>query len=33
MNIMDSAIIVQKPTGAIHLLVLFFHGVGSNAQD
>jgi len=32
-NPMDSAIIVQKPTGAIQQLVLFFHGVGSNAQD
>ena len=32
-NSMDSAIVVQKPTGAIEQLVLFFHGVGSNAQD
>jgi phospholipase/carboxylesterase len=30
---MDSSIIVQKPIGAIEQLVLFFHGVGSNAQD
>jgi hypothetical protein len=30
---MDSAIVVQKPTGPIQQLVLFFHGVGSNAQD
>lgn len=32
-NSMKSAIVVQKPTGTIHQLVLFFHGVGSNAQD
>lgn len=32
-NIMESAIVVQKPTGKIEQLVLFFHGVGSNAQD
>jgi phospholipase/carboxylesterase len=30
---MDSSIIVHKPIGAIEQLVLFFHGVGSNAQD
>lgn len=30
---MNSAIIVQKPIGAIEQLVLFFHGVGANAQD
>jgi phospholipase/carboxylesterase len=30
---MDSAIVVQKPIGVIDQLVLFFHGVGSNAQD
>jgi phospholipase/carboxylesterase len=30
---MDSAIVVQKPIGTIQQLVLFFHGVGSNAQD
>jgi phospholipase/carboxylesterase len=30
---MDSAIVVQKPTGPIQQLVLFFHGVGANAQD
>ena len=33
MNTMNSAIIVQKPIGPIQELVLFFHGVGSNAQD
>jgi len=32
-NPMDSVIVVQKPTGAIQQLVLFFHGVGSDAQD
>ena len=32
-KIMDSAIVLQRPTGAIQQLVLFFHGVGSNAQD
>ena len=32
-NPMDSAIVVQKPTGTIQQLVLFFHGVGSDAQD
>jgi phospholipase/carboxylesterase len=32
-NIMDSAIVIQKPTGTIQQLILFFHGVGSNAQD
>jgi phospholipase/carboxylesterase len=30
---MDSAIVVQQPTGTIQQLVLFFHGVGSSAQD
>lgn len=30
---MNSATIVQKPTDSIEQLVLFFHGVGSNAQD
>lgn len=32
-KIMDSAIVVQKPIGAVQQLILFFHGVGSNAQD
>ena len=32
-NPMESAVVVQKPTGTIQQLVLFFHGVGSNAQD
>jgi len=30
---MTAAIVVQKPTGTIAQLVLFFHGVGSHAQD
>ena len=30
---MDSAIVVQYPRGIIQQLVLFFHGVGSHAQD
>jgi len=32
-NTMDSSIVVQKPAHAPQQLVLFFHGVGSNAQD
>ncbi len=32
-KIMDSEIVIQKPTGAIQQLVLFFPGMGSNAQD
>jgi phospholipase/carboxylesterase len=30
---MNSGVIVQKPVGTIDQLVLFFHGVGSDAQD
>ena len=30
---MTASIIVQKPAGAAHQLILLFHGVGSNAQD
>jgi phospholipase/carboxylesterase len=30
---MDSSIVVQKPEHSPKQLVLFFHGVGSNAQD
>jgi len=30
---MDSSIVVQKPEHTPQQLVLFFHGVGSNAQD
>lgn len=32
-NTMDSSIVVQKPEHRPKQLVLFFHGVGSNAQD
>ena len=32
-NVMDSSIVVQKPEHTPQQLVLFFHGVGSNAQD
>jgi phospholipase/carboxylesterase len=30
---MASSIVVHKPAGAAHQLILLFHGVGSNAQD
>lgn len=30
---MDSSIVVQKPEHTAKQLILFFHGVGSNAQD
>jgi len=30
---MTASIVVQKPAGAAHQLILLFHGVGSNAQD
>jgi len=30
---MSTFIVVQKPAGAAHQLILLFHGVGSNAQD
>jgi phospholipase/carboxylesterase len=30
---MPTSVLVQKPVGAPQLLILLFHGVGSNAQD
>ena len=30
---MTASILVHKPAGAAHQLILLFHGVGSNAQD
>jgi phospholipase/carboxylesterase len=30
---MTASIVIQKPPGAAHQLILLFHGVGSNAQD
>jgi phospholipase/carboxylesterase len=32
-NPMPPSVLVQKPVGAPQLLILLFHGVGSNAQD
>ncbi len=30
---MPDSIVIQKPVGAAHQLILLFHGVGANAQD